>query len=295
MSVRKLAAVAALGIFAVVSGSACSGGGPQTTQAGGYTEYECPPPIGKIVREDCTKSAIQYQGESFEGSVGAVGVGASASYKQSAIREADALVQMLKEQRDSLCNNFNTCKVTVVEYRQEQKRINDSFVALAALKDKMANVDADGAARLLEEIRGIRNDAEGGKEGGRTAAAGATPAAGTPANGAAPEAPAFTCKGPALLMFQRGMTAGPAYGYDKTREKLKGHPELESVDFYEFILESDSMTGVKKQEYALVGVAPNADTLDSLRKVVRQINPAMGNAIPCPSRAPARKLEFGVK
>jgi len=98
-----------------------------------YEEYECPAPIGKIVREDCTKSALQYQGESFEGSVGAMGVGASASYKQSAIREADALVQMLKEQRVSLCNNFNTCKTTVKEYREDQKSLDDSFIALPEL------------------------------------------------------------------------------------------------------------------------------------------------------------------
>jgi hypothetical protein len=302
VKLRKLAAFAALGIFAVISGAACGSNTPVKDAGAGYQEYECPAPIGKIVREDCESSKLKYEGESFSGSVGAVGVGASAEYKESAIREADSLVQMLKEQRNQLCNNFNTCKVTVKEYREDQKRLDDSFVALVALKDKMANVDAEGATKLLDQIRSIRSGAEAGKSapadpGGAAASPGGKQGAGAPAAtpGATPAAPAFTCKGPSLLMFQRGMIAGPAYGYDKTREALKGHPELGSVEFYEFILEQESMTGAKKQEYALVGVAPDMATLDKLRTVVKGINPGMGHDIPCPSRAPARKLDFAVK
>lgn len=143
----------------------CGGGagGPGPDQRHKYEEFDCPPPIGKIFREDCEKSALQYQGESFQGSVGAAGVGASAEYRQTAIREADALVQLLKEQRTNLCNNFNTCKLTVPEYREEQELLDDSFVALMALKDKMAAMDAQGATLLLEELRSIRTKAREAK------------------------------------------------------------------------------------------------------------------------------------
>jgi hypothetical protein len=132
------------------------GGGTRASVGNGYEEYVCPDPIGKIVREDCSRSALQYQGADFRGSVGAAGIGASASYKENAIREADSLVAMLKEQRVQLCNDFNTCKMTTAEYREEQRGLDESFVALLALKDKMAAMDAEGAAKLLKEISEIR-------------------------------------------------------------------------------------------------------------------------------------------
>lgn len=135
---------------------ACGGGGPGARQGNGYQEYECPQPVGKIVREDCARSALQYDGATFGGSVTAGGIGASASYKETAIREADALVAMLKEQRVGVCNDFNTCKLSVDEYRVEKKQIDDSFVALLALKDKMAQLDAEGASKLLGELQKIR-------------------------------------------------------------------------------------------------------------------------------------------
>ncbi len=160
----------------------CGGaGGPGPDQRQKYEEFECPAPIGKIFREDCDKSALQYQGESFQGSVGAAGVGASAEYRQTAIREADALVQLLKEERTSLCNNFNTCKMTVAEYREEQKQLDDSFVALMALKDKMAAMDAQGASLLLEELRKIRSRAQDVKAAQPAASGSAAPAAPVPA------------------------------------------------------------------------------------------------------------------
>lgn len=121
-----------------------------------YAEYTCPDPIGKIIRDDCSKLALSYEGQNFSGSVGVKGVGAAAEYEKTAIREADSLIQMLKDQRVGLCNNFNTCKLTVSQYREEQARLDGSFVALLALKDHMANIGAEDAMRILEEIRAIR-------------------------------------------------------------------------------------------------------------------------------------------
>src|SRR3974390_1291264 len=96
---------------AVVTAALVAACGASTPSTGnGYQEYECPAPIGRIVREDCSRSALRYEGTTFQGSVGIQGVGASASYKDEAIRQADALVSLLKEQRVQLCNDFNNCK-----------------------------------------------------------------------------------------------------------------------------------------------------------------------------------------
>lgn len=142
-------------IVAVVGVVACTEK-PSTTPSSRYSEYRCPAPIGPIVREDCTTQALRYEGTSFSASVGVGGVGAQGSYTERATREADALVQLLKEQRVSLCNDFNTCKMTVAEYRAEAQRADDSFVALIALKEKMAQIDAQGATAILAEIQRIR-------------------------------------------------------------------------------------------------------------------------------------------
>lgn len=288
----------ALTLVSALSFVACGGGAPGPKADGdGYSEYTCPEPIGKIVREDCSKSQLKYDGKSFEGSVGAMGVGASASYKESAVREADALVAMLKEQRGQLCNNFNTCKMTVAEYRDDQHKLDDSFVALMTLKDKMSGVDAAGAERLLDQIRSIRAG---------TKVADKAPPAAPPASASAaatPPAPApvptasggFTCKGPSVQVARRGTIAGPSFNYDKTREALAGHPELGSIDWVEFLLETDTLSG-KKQEYVLVAVAPDRSTADQVRKVLKEkVNPSSGQDIACPAIAPARKLAFNVQ
>jgi len=140
-----------------------------------YAEYVCPAPIGKIIREDCSKISLSYDGQSFSASVGVKGVGATAEYEKTAIREADSLIQLLKDQRVSLCNNFNTCKLTVAEYREEQARLDNSFVALLALKDNMATIGAEDAMRVLEEIRAIRSTVTYPRAVAPTATASAAP------------------------------------------------------------------------------------------------------------------------
>lgn len=151
---RGLAALTA--IVAVTAAAASCGG--SSTRGGGYEEYECPQPVGAIVREDCAQTALRYDGVEFSGSVGVAGVAeGSATYKETALRQADRLVAMLKEHRVALCNDFNTCKLTVGEYREEKGRLDDSFVALAALQDRVQQMDAEGAAKLLAEIQSIRS------------------------------------------------------------------------------------------------------------------------------------------
>lgn len=303
-AVRRFFALCSCLVSATLGAVACGNGAAPAVPVGdGYSEYTCPDPIGKIVREDCSKSQLKYDGKSFEGSVNAMGVGASASYKESAVREADALVAMLKEQRGQLCNNFNTCKLTVAEYREDQRKLDDSFVALMTLKDRMNNVDAEGAQKLLAEIRSIRAGAADTKSAPVTSAAAASataapaasaPATITPAVATTPTPAASPCKGPSIQVARRGTIAGPTFNYDKTREALKGHPELASVEWLEFLLETSSLSGVK-QEYVLVAVAPDREKIEQTRKILKErVNPSSGVDIPCPAIAPARKLAFDV-
>jgi hypothetical protein len=143
-------------LLLATAGFSCHGHDKRPPNDPNYAEYVCPDPIGKIIREDCSKIPIDYDGQRFAGSVGVKGIGATAEYERTAIREADSLIQLLKEQRVSLCNSFNTCKLTVAEFREEQARVDGSFVALLALKDHMATIGAEDAMRILEEIRAIR-------------------------------------------------------------------------------------------------------------------------------------------
>jgi hypothetical protein len=135
------------------------------------------------VREDCSKVALQYNGVSFGAAAGTGPVGASANYSETAVREADSLVAMLKEQRVGLCNNFNTCKLSVAEYRQEQHSLDDSFVALSALKDRMKQLDADGASRVMAELERIRQRSRGEAVAAAPVAAAAAAAGGPPPPG----------------------------------------------------------------------------------------------------------------
>ena len=148
-------------LFVVLSACGASGGA-QTTSNDTYQEYTCPDPIGKIVREDCSRIALSYEGDNVEGSVGVGNLGASGSYKREAIREADQLVQVLKEQRVGLCNDFNTCKLTVAEYGAQKRGLDDSYVGLLAIRDRLKDVDAEGAVRLLEQVRAMSRGVQGG-------------------------------------------------------------------------------------------------------------------------------------
>jgi len=153
MSRRSASALALTLAFATI-GPACS-----TTPApsnGGYQEYQCPAPIGQIVREDCSQAALRYEGVDISGRVGVGQVSASAAYKDQAIRQANDLIAVLKEQRVSLCHDFNTCKLTIDQYRTDKQRVESSFTAVVALKGNVDKMDQAGAMQFMEQLRSIR-------------------------------------------------------------------------------------------------------------------------------------------
>ncbi|HEX9622024.1 MAG TPA: hypothetical protein VF989_17880 [Polyangiaceae bacterium] len=288
---------------ALLAWSACacaSSAGPATT-GDVYQEYECPAPIGNIVREDCSRIALKYEGESVEGSVGVGSVGASASYKQQALREADQLVQVLKEQRTGLCNDFNTCKLSVAEYRERKQGLDDSYLGLLAIRDRLEHVDADGAIKLLNRIRALGRGVEPAATPVEPVATAPAPLVASTSSPPLEQSPATggtdpqaLCNGMALQLARRGTIGGPYYGYPKLREALKGHPELSGTKFYEYLLESQDLTQ-KKQEYVLVAVVPGADAGERLRTLVRTVNASSGQDIGCPAIAPSRTLDIELR
>jgi hypothetical protein len=188
-----LSASASLIATLAVLASACSSTPQQQSR---YEEYKCPDPIGQIVREDCSQAGLRYEGMHAEAKVdvGKLG-GASGSYKDQAIREADDLIAVLKEQRVALCHDFNTCKMTVQEYRMEKVRVDSSFTAVVAMKDNLQKMDSGSALKFLEQLRSMRegpNHATTTPAPSASAQASAPPApppAPTPAPTAAPPPP----------------------------------------------------------------------------------------------------------
>jgi hypothetical protein len=135
-----------------------------------YEEYHCGPPVGKIVRESCSESALAYEGVTFEGGVGFSGVRADVAYEQSLLREADAMVALLKEQRVQLCHDFNTCKMPLEDYSTRQRRLEASFITLASLRERMHALDERAIRELQQAIDSTREATAGADK-----AAGAQP------------------------------------------------------------------------------------------------------------------------
>jgi hypothetical protein len=217
MTMRGSAAAlvfACVGAFAVACGSA----GPSTPN-NDYVEYSCPEPIGNIVRETCDKSAIHYDGLNLSGAFGVEGVGVSAEYRVVAIREAELLVQMLKAQRVALCENFNTCKLTLGQYREDQRTIDDSFIALLAIKDRVV-LDAEGAAKVLVQLKSIRAGAQEGAVGVKP------PATDTPTDQASSSIPDNSvCAGrTSILVFERDGRGGGQLSVRSDPRSAEGSP-----------------------------------------------------------------------
>ncbi len=124
-----------------------------------YSEYQCPEPIGLIVRENCRENVIKYQAEdlSVGAKVSAAQVAtAEGSYKSETkvLQEASEFMQFLKDQQTSLCNDYNTCKLTTQEYKERKDRINKTFTTVYALTKQIKVSDLDPEIRkdILRKI-----------------------------------------------------------------------------------------------------------------------------------------------
>ncbi|MCX7943761.1 MAG: hypothetical protein N2746_04565 [Deltaproteobacteria bacterium] len=124
-----------------------------------YSEYKCPEPIGLIIRENCRENLIKYQAEdiSIGAKASAVQIAtAEGSYKSETkvLQEASEFMQFLKDQQTSLCNDYNTCKLTTHEYKERKDRINKTFTTIYALTKQIRVSDLDPEIRkdILRKI-----------------------------------------------------------------------------------------------------------------------------------------------
>ncbi|HSN99883.1 MAG TPA: hypothetical protein VLS89_16415, partial [Candidatus Nanopelagicales bacterium] len=67
------------------------------------------------------------------------------------------MIQVLKDQRVSICNQFNTCKMSVPEYRQEQRRIDDTFAFVATVTERLKSMSGPEVERVLAQLQSIRS------------------------------------------------------------------------------------------------------------------------------------------
>ncbi|MGC8927246.1 MAG: hypothetical protein ACP5QK_04905 [Myxococcota bacterium] len=124
-----------------------------------YSEYQCPEPIGLIVRENCRENVIKYQAEDLNvnAKVSATQIAtAEGSYKSETkvLQEASEFMQFLKDQQVSLCNDYNTCKLTTQEYKERKDRINKTFTTVYALTKqiKVSDLDPETRKDILKKI-----------------------------------------------------------------------------------------------------------------------------------------------
>lgn len=165
-------AILSMGIVMFVG---CGGSDLTPASTDRYAEYQCPAPMGIIVREDCSHATLKFDGVSVGGEVSAGPVGVAGHYRDTVLREADTVVVVLKDQRESLCNNYNTCKLTKEDYIREQNRIDTAFAALLSIKTNVANMDSASATMVMQQIRDIRSGKMDQVSSGETAAAKAEP------------------------------------------------------------------------------------------------------------------------
>lgn len=124
-----------------------------------YSEYRCPEPIGLIVRENCRENVIKYQAEDLTvgAKVSAAQIAtAEGTYKSETkvLQEASEFMQFLKDQQVSLCNDYNTCKLTTQEYKERKDRINKTFTTIYTLTKQIKVTDLDPEIRkdILKKI-----------------------------------------------------------------------------------------------------------------------------------------------
>ncbi|APR76264.1 Hypothetical protein A7982_01611 [Minicystis rosea] len=148
----RLVSASALSLTLASLATACSSTPPPGSH---YEEYTCPAPIGQIVREDCSAVGARFESMSSDGP------STGSPEKDQVVREANNVIGSLKEQRVSLCNDFNTCKLTLEQYRNDKQRIESSITTAVALKGSAATLDRAGLAQLADQLRGLRDGKPG--------------------------------------------------------------------------------------------------------------------------------------
>ncbi|MEP7122427.1 MAG: hypothetical protein ABJE95_16015 [Byssovorax sp.] len=141
---------------------ACSGAAEPTAAsptssvvATGGDKLACPEPIGSVPREDCSAVADDFGALSVAESLKLAGSGRDADARIEAIRAAAALANVLKEQRVSLCELYDKCKVTPADHAAKDKVLTGSMRALIDLWNQRRFSGTDAVVRFRESVRAL--------------------------------------------------------------------------------------------------------------------------------------------
>jgi len=123
------------------------------------SEYVCPDPIGRIVRDECDAYKTRYESLKVELSFSIGNLGVSAAAGKEKLRDPSELLQLLMQQTLALCKDFNTCRVPSADYQRRREEADRKFTAITAISQQLkGDLDADSkrplVAKLMEVITG---------------------------------------------------------------------------------------------------------------------------------------------
>ena len=138
------------------------------------SEYACPDPIGKIIRDDCEVYRVKYESLKVELGANLGPLEAKAALGQKSLRDPSELLQLMAHRTLSLCKDFNACRVLPLEYRQRREETDRIFTSVSTIQGQLkGDLDAESKAKLAHELVRILSEDRGSartKEGSSVAA-----------------------------------------------------------------------------------------------------------------------------
>ncbi|MCC6553625.1 MAG: hypothetical protein IT372_11480 [Polyangiaceae bacterium] len=161
----RLLACAPLAASVILASAACGPPKEIESPASASEDLECPDPIGKIPRENCTAVGEEFGVLSVSGALQHTGTAGAASLRADAIKAAAALANQLKEKRLALCSSYNACALTPAEHAAKDKLISDLMGALIELWDTRSFADPEAVEKFHAGVRTL-GDKLAGRGGG---------------------------------------------------------------------------------------------------------------------------------
>jgi len=152
----------------------------------GSSEYVCPDPVGKIIKDDCEVYRTRYEALKVELGASFAGLAeVKTSLTKTSLRDPSELIQVLAHRTHALCKDFNACRVPPLEYRQRREQTDRVFTAVSTIQEQLkVQLDVESKAKLVRELVRVLGEDTGTSVSASPGAAvgprGATPRAGSP-------------------------------------------------------------------------------------------------------------------
>ena len=100
-------------------------------------EYQCPDPIGLIIRDDCETYQTRYEATRVNVSAGVSKLKVEGSFAEETLRDPSELIQVMGARMTALCHDFNACRLTSADYQRRREEIDKTMTAIMALSDQL--------------------------------------------------------------------------------------------------------------------------------------------------------------